>query len=318
MSANNSLLGLKIMDVLREHSNRNHGLSQQEIVELLEDKYATEVDRKTVGRNLKLLLEYDNGRHIGYETVKRMQNGKENVIRTNFYYKSDFEIGEIEKMNNENSIYDRYGKDYIPLTEPTMNRLVHGHNDKGYIIITAAKSENKEKPNDRERKALISDLKKFGYSYVPVFGGYKEEGQGKASLEESFVVFPYDIATEKYDCSDHFRMILINLGKLHGQESILVKEDGKNPVCIRCDTGEPYEEDDGFSDANFDHADDEYFAALKKHRDISLNGKTRGFKNGNPQRFTFEAYITEQPHQIMSAHRRHNLNEFVIPGYKGE
>ena len=316
MSVNNSLLGLKIMDVLREHSNRNHGLSQQEIVELLEDKYATEVDRKTVGRNLKLLLEYDNGRHIGYETVKRMQNGKENVIRTNFYYKSDFEIGEIEKMSNENSIYDRYGKNYIPLTEATMNRLVHGHNDKGYIIITAAKSENQEDGNNQRRKSLVSDLKELGYSYVPVFCGYKEEGQEEASLEKSLVVFPYDIATEKYDDFEKFKKNLINLGKKYEQESILVKEDGKNPICILCDIGEPYEGDDGFSDANFDHADDEYFAALKKHRDMSLNGKNRDFKNVNPQRFTFEAYITEQPHQIMSAHARYCLNEFVIPGYR--
>ena len=96
MSKQNSLLGLKIMDVLRENTNINHGLSQQEIVELLEDEYETEVDRKTVGRNLKLLLEYDDERHIGYETVKRMQNGKENPFRTNFYYKSDFEIGEMQ------------------------------------------------------------------------------------------------------------------------------------------------------------------------------------------------------------------------------
>lgn len=71
-------------------------MSQQEIVDLLEEDYETEVDRKTVGRNLKLLLEYDDERHIGYETVKRMQNGKENPFRTNFYYKSDFEIGEMQ------------------------------------------------------------------------------------------------------------------------------------------------------------------------------------------------------------------------------
>lgn len=96
MSEHNSLLGLKIMDILREHTNINHGLSQQEIVKLLRDEYDTEVDRKTVGRNLDLLLKYDEERHIGYETVKRMQNGKENPIRTNFYYKSDFEIGEMQ------------------------------------------------------------------------------------------------------------------------------------------------------------------------------------------------------------------------------
>ena len=318
MSVNNSLLGLKIMDVLREYSDRNRGLSQQEIVELLEDEYKTEVDRKTVGRNLKLLLEYDNGRHIGYETVKRIQNGKENVIRTNFYYRSDFETGEIEKMNkDEKSIYDRYGKDYMPLTETTMNRLVHGHNDKGYIIITAAKSENQEDGNNQRRKSLVSDLKELGYSYVPAFCGYKEEGQEKASLEKSYVVFPYDIATEKYDDFDNFRKNLINLGKKFKQEGILVKEDGKNPICIQCDTGEPYEGDEGFTGVIFDHADDEYFTALKKHKDMHLSGKNRAHKNVSSRRFTFEAYIDEQPHQIMSGHARYSLNEFVIPGYRG-
>ena len=187
---------------------------------------------------------------------------------------------------SEQSIYDRYGKNYIPLTETTLNRLIHGHDDKGYIVISAAKSENKEDKNNLGRNSLISDLKRLGYSYVPVFCGYKEEGQEKASLEKSFVVFPYDIATEKYDDFDNFKKNLIDLGKKYEQESILVKETGKDPVLIQCDTGEPGEEDRDF--------------------------------NVSSQRFTFEAYIAEQPQQIMSAHARTHLNEFVIPGYKGE
>lgn len=187
---------------------------------------------------------------------------------------------------SEQSIYDRYGKNYIPLTETTLNRLVHGHDDKGYIVISAAKSENKEDKNNLGRNSLISDLKRLGYSYVPVFCGYREEGQEKASLEKSFVVFPYDIATEKYDDFDNFKKNLFRLGKKYEQESILVKETGKDPALIQCDTGEPGEEDRDF--------------------------------NVDLQKFTFEAYIAEQPHQIMSAHARHCLNEFVIPGYKGE
>lgn len=186
---------------------------------------------------------------------------------------------------NEQSIHDRYGKNYIPFTETTMNRLVHGHDERGYIVITAA-PQNREDKNNRGRNSLISDLKRLGYSYVPVFCGYKEVGQEKASLEESFVVFPYDIATEKYDDFDNFKKNLINLGKKYEQESILVKENGEDPICIQCDTGEPGEEDRDF--------------------------------NVSSQNFTFEAYIAEQPHQIMSAHARHCLNEFVIPGYKGE
>ncbi len=98
MSYNNSLLGLKIMDVLRTHSSKEKPLTQHDIVKYLKVDYNTEVERKAVGRNINILVDYDNRRHIGYQLVKRMQGGEETDIRTNFYYKSDLEDGEMQML----------------------------------------------------------------------------------------------------------------------------------------------------------------------------------------------------------------------------
>ena len=117
MAENNSLLGLKIMDVLRKHSDKDNPLTQQDIVRLLKSDFGTEVDRKTVGRNIAVLVDYDDDRHIGYKTSKRVQNGEESETRTAFYYKSDFEAGEmrvlIDSILSNRHISMKYTKDLI-------------------------------------------------------------------------------------------------------------------------------------------------------------------------------------------------------------
>lgn len=97
MAENNSLLGLKIMEVLRNNSDAQHTLSQKDIIELLEKQYDTVVDRKTVNRNMEILIAYDemNGNHICYETVERKNDCS---VRKNFYYDSDFTEGEMQVL----------------------------------------------------------------------------------------------------------------------------------------------------------------------------------------------------------------------------
>ena len=92
-------------------------MTQQDIVRFLKSDFGTEVDRKTVGRNIAVLVDYDDDRHIGYKTAKRVQNGEESDIRTAFYYKSDFEAGEmrvlIDSILSNRHISMKYTKDLI-------------------------------------------------------------------------------------------------------------------------------------------------------------------------------------------------------------
>ncbi len=48
---------LRIKDILEEHSDYDHPITQEEIVAKLKAQYGIDVDRKTVGRNLSLLKE---------------------------------------------------------------------------------------------------------------------------------------------------------------------------------------------------------------------------------------------------------------------
>lgn len=214
--------------------------------------------------------------------------------------------------------YDIYGKYYVPLTEANMNRIVNGHDAFGYIMISASRADKSEEENNIRKKSIVKDIKSLGYSYVPVFGGYKEDGQDRASLEKSFIVYPYNIQTKEYADFDDFKRDMINLGKKYNQDSVLVKDGKNNPIYIQCSTETPYDDnDEGFSGVKYNHTDSEYFTALKKWSDMSKNGKNRDWKNGSLQRFTFEAYIDEQPNQVMSGHARTSLNEFVVPGFRG-
>lgn len=96
MAENNSLLGLKIMDVLRNYSDENHTLNQKDIIDILKNSYNTVVDRKTINRNMETLIAYDemNGSHIQYELQKRITGGEEMEVRKNFYYDSELTDGE--------------------------------------------------------------------------------------------------------------------------------------------------------------------------------------------------------------------------------
>ena len=59
MNSKKSLISCFLADVIREHSSRDHQLSQGEIRELLLSEQDLSVDRKTVARVLNRLLDED-------------------------------------------------------------------------------------------------------------------------------------------------------------------------------------------------------------------------------------------------------------------
>lgn len=60
MDGNKKLVLLRVLHILQKHSDRDHPLTQEDIVALLDKEYGIEVDRKCVARQLALLHEaYD-------------------------------------------------------------------------------------------------------------------------------------------------------------------------------------------------------------------------------------------------------------------
>ena len=80
-------LSFAILDILRQYSDENHKLSQNDIVELLERDYDMKADRKSVKRNITTLLEM--GYPIVFKETLRMYPNKDGVLEES-YILSDF------------------------------------------------------------------------------------------------------------------------------------------------------------------------------------------------------------------------------------
>lgn len=75
---------MRIVQVLIRESDREHPLTQQEILELLEKEYGMTVSRKSVSRNLNRLKEA--GLPVMCREVRRIINGKESPLSLDWYW----------------------------------------------------------------------------------------------------------------------------------------------------------------------------------------------------------------------------------------
>lgn len=91
------LLIINILDILRKYTDREHTLSQHEIMEFLENEYGMKADRKTVKRNLINLMEF--GYDLGYsESFRINKEGEEETILSNWYLNREFEDSELRLL----------------------------------------------------------------------------------------------------------------------------------------------------------------------------------------------------------------------------
>ena len=72
-TANKKMLNILILEILRHYTDENHGLTQQEILKLLEQNYDIKCDRRSVKANVLSLKEmgYDISMENGYRLVSR-------------------------------------------------------------------------------------------------------------------------------------------------------------------------------------------------------------------------------------------------------
>jgi len=216
------------------------------------------------------------------------------------------------------------------LTERNLNRISKGHEKDGYAIISACREVNSTEENNRFTNELRNELRRRGYSYLMVYGGYKELGQDKASLEKSFVVYPYDIGRRNSKDFEVFKNDMIDLAtpvknkesgetdeefeerkNKRNQDSILICEPGGKPRYISTREG-AVDEDEFSGETEYNDLDEPYFTAIKKWNDMSLNRKNHKWDKGQPQRFSLkyaECFIDEPPHSYAEGHTRFCKND---------
>lgn len=97
-SAAEKALIINILDILKKYSDKNHRLSQKDIIDILDKEYCMKIDRKTVKRNL---IEF--GYAIEYSESIRLvkdKNGEEveSKILSDFYINRPFTDGELRLL----------------------------------------------------------------------------------------------------------------------------------------------------------------------------------------------------------------------------
>ena len=114
---------LDILEVLKTHSDKDHTLTQQQVLELLLSEKDIHVDRKTVRRNLSklLALEYP----IKYRGSENEDDEKKTIL-TDWYYDHPFSNGElrllIDSVTFADGLSKRYRLDLIRKLEGLSNK----------------------------------------------------------------------------------------------------------------------------------------------------------------------------------------------------
>lgn len=189
------------------------------------------------------------------------------------------------------------------LTETNKNKLLKKHGDAGYIILSAFRGEYELNQNYKRNDSLKKDIKSSGFSYTPVWGGYKETdketGETKEVKEQSFIVFNFKQGeNESQENTEELKNLGKKLAKKYDQESFLYKpskeEDGDKAYYIT-PTGKV---EMTFNNIRPTDAIDIYFTNLKKSR----------FKQAkdSKQSVTFESviYFRDTPNSLAEAYKR--------------
>ena len=143
----------------------------------------------------------------------------------------------------------------------------------------------------KNTKSLIADIKKSGYSYFPVYGGYKGTDGMVDKYEPSFFITNYKGKTPQ-DNFDELFDLAVKICNKYNQDSVLVKAPNDVPKYI-----------DRNGNVSINRIEKEYFTALYK-KDTGTKRMTYDMD--------FNMYLNPLPCTLNEAMRRQLSNEIIM------
>lgn len=149
---NKKIALLYILDILKEYSDKNHPLTQKDIINKLHNIYQIDIERKTIASTIELLTEYgydiNKGNTGGYYLDEREFNDNEIKFLVDAIYSSNVITGNnakeiIKKLYSSLSCYDRKDYSYIHKAEK-INRTSNQEVFLNIEIINEAIQNNKQ------------------------------------------------------------------------------------------------------------------------------------------------------------------------------
>lgn len=190
-------LSFAILDILRQYTDEEHKLSQNDIVELLEKDYDIKADRKSVKRNITSLLEM--GYPIEFKETLRMYPNKDGVmeesyILSDFYLEREFTDAEL-RLLIDSLLFSKHipysqCKELVGKLESLSNRYFKSR-------VRFIRTLPETAPKNRELFYTIEIIDEAIAAEKQVAFTYNEFGTDKKlhpKRDREFVVNPYQMA----------------------------------------------------------------------------------------------------------------------------
>ena len=197
------MLNMLILDILKEYSDSNHRLLQQDIINLLENNYGMSCERRAVKNNIDKLQE------MGYKIVSKKG-----------YYLEEREFTDaelrllIDGVFTSGAITDKEAHELVKKLEKFSNRYFKTHVSHVHSVSSGRNAENQNiMASIAAVDAAISKGKKIEFSYLQYGVDFKLHP--KRTIR--YVVSPYQMINSKgkyylignydeYDNISHYRL----------------------------------------------------------------------------------------------------------------
>lgn len=177
------MLNMLILDILKEYSDSEHRLLQQDIIDLLESNYGISCERRAVKNNIVSLQE------MGYDIASQ----KGYYLRTRDFTDAELRLL-IDGVFTSGAITDREAHQLVKKLERYSNRYFKAHVSH---IHSTSSGKNAENQNVMDSIAAIDEAiskgKKISFSYLQY--GIDFKLHPKRSIR--YVVSPYQMISNK-------------------------------------------------------------------------------------------------------------------------
>ncbi len=229
-TGNKKMLNMLILKILRQYSDENHSLTQQEIIRLLKQNYGMECDRRSVKNNVQYLKElgYDISMEKGYKLLSREFDDAELRIL-------------IDSVLFSKSISTRQAKDLIAKIRGLASNYFNAKVSHVCNLPELQRTVNKQAMYSLDTiNDAIADKKQISFIYNCMGMDFKLHPR----REEPYIVNPYQIVAnngrfylianyDKYDNVAHFRIdrmtdVKMLSGKIKTMKQVKGLENGLN------------------------------------------------------------------------------------------
>ncbi len=201
--ANKKMLNMLILEILRNYSDENHSLTQQEIIRLLKKNYDMECDRRSVKSNVESLKEmgYDISMEKGYRLISREFDDSELRIL-------------IDSVLFSKSISTRQARGLIEKLRSLASNYFNAKVSHVSNLPDLPRTANKQALYSLDTiNDAISEKRKISFVYNEIGTDFKLHPK----RQEPYIVNPYQIVAnngrfyiigtyDKYDNVGHYRI----------------------------------------------------------------------------------------------------------------